>query len=141
MNKLPPERAEDSQDERKQWEMEREKKKLCKVLNVKTISFDVMSIGWEAGGSEGGREGRWVWINGPEGRRAEARRGDSFSEMRREMTKTWLKGCSIINWAGRFNGGFDIWEKREEELKMPLRIWLCAKDIATGNVERKQKMH
>lgn len=26
MNKLPPERAEDSQDERKQWEMEREKK-------------------------------------------------------------------------------------------------------------------
>lgn len=54
--------------------------------------------------------------------RAEAWRGDSFSEMRREMTKTWLKGCSIINWAGRFNGDFDVWKKREKELKMPLRI-------------------
>lgn len=41
--------------------MEREKKsekKLCKVLNVKTIIFDVVSIGWEAEGSEEGREGR-----------------------------------------------------------------------------------
>lgn len=45
MNKLPSERAEDSQDERKKWEMGKKKKKLCKVLNVKTISFDVMSIG------------------------------------------------------------------------------------------------
>jgi len=36
----------------------KKKKKVCKVLNVETISFDVMSIGWEAEGSEDGREGR-----------------------------------------------------------------------------------
>lgn len=37
--------------------MER-KEKVVQVLNVKTISFDAMSIGWEAKGSEDGREGR-----------------------------------------------------------------------------------
>lgn len=99
MNNLPPGRAEKGRDEsekRGKWDG---KKKLCKVLNVKTISFDVMSIGWEAEGSEDGREGRRLWINGLEGMRAEAWRGESCSEMRREMTKPWLKGFSIINWA------------------------------------------
>lgn len=57
------------------------------------------------------------------------------------MTKPWLKGFSIVNWPGGFNGSFDVWEKREEELKMPLRIWMCEKDIATGNVARKEKTH
>lgn len=81
MNKLSPGRAEEGQDEREKrgkWKESREK--LCKVLNVKTISFDVMNIGWEAEGSEDGREGRWLWINGLEGMRAEAWRGESFSE-------------------------------------------------------------
>lgn len=73
--------------------------------------------------------------------RAEAWRGESFSETRREMTQPWLKGFSIVNWAGGFSGSFDVWEKREEELKMPLRIWICRKDIATGNVEKKEKTH
>lgn len=73
--------------------------------------------------------------------RAEAWRGESFSETRREMTQPWLKGFSIVNWAGGFNGSFDVWEKREEEMKMPLRIWICRKDIATGNVEKKEKTH
>lgn len=124
MDKLSPGRGEDSQNERGKrgkWKESKEKK-LCKVLNVKTISFDVMNIGWEAEGSEDGREGRWLWINGLEGMRAEAWRGESFSEMRREMTKPWLKGFSIVNWAGGFNGSFDVWEKREEELKMPLEF-------------------
>lgn len=60
MNKLSPGRAEEGQDEREKrgkWKESKEKK-LCKVLNVKTISFDVMNIGWEAEGSEDGREGR-----------------------------------------------------------------------------------
>lgn len=55
------------------------------------------------------------------GMRAEAWRGERFRDMRHEMTKPWLKGFSIINWPDRFNSGFDIWERREEELKMPLR--------------------
>lgn len=59
MNKLPPGRAEEGQDEsEKRGKWREKKKKLCKVLNVKTISFDAMSIGWEAEGSEDGREGR-----------------------------------------------------------------------------------
>lgn len=29
----------------------------------------------------------------------------------------------------------------EEELKMPLRIWICEKHIASGNAERKEKTH
>lgn len=61
------------------------------------------------------------WVNGLEGMRAEAWRGESCSEMRREMTQTWLKGFSSIPWAGSFNGSLDVGEKREEELKMPLR--------------------
>lgn len=54
----------------------KKKKKLCKVLNVKTISFAAMSIGWEAEGSEDGREGSWLgkWTGGDEGRSLEGRK-------------------------------------------------------------------
>lgn len=79
--------------------------------------------------------------------RAEAWRGDSFSEMRCEMTKTWLKGCSIINWAGRFNGDFDVWKKREKELKMPPKNmslceghhhWQCRKEAENALIPQRR---